>query len=739
MNIFLIISSIFFGLLAFGFLVGFLRNWCRALIRLGILIGDFIISLLISPLITNAVIGKVTTGSTIDIFGFSFDLTEYLNQIVGTDLDSVIDTTTAMSVAVAKILVNILLFIAIFIIIGLVSLLIYWVALIIYKKLSKAEKSADTKLQKTIGLRLLGGFEGMVSMLVICFTLLVPFFGVFEVMDKAVVETSKSDEAVASAFNGQNFICGELYYTEDEKIGHVEGVIEQYSVYKAKFDKSFMGVVFSITGLNKLGATSFKRLSNVEIDNEKIDFSAEISTIIEAYDVYKDSFLKNKFDINDDTSIENIEKIYTTLTKSTFIQKYIVDILPTASEKWSAGEKFLGIELPVPEEYSMIVKDAFNVFAYGNFGVVDDNIKVLFEVAKIARDEKLISCIMEKQDLIEYVMNNENVVKEIVIALSKTQEFQDVLPKIMVDALDVAYKQVVGDENFDKTNTYDKNSVNWEVEADTISKLSSTLAGLYKNLVSVESENLTEEVVNANLGTVGKLIDLSRASQTINQPLKSFIVSYISSENISFGENNEAVKTKILNLIEEKWDLSQNPNFSFELTLSALGETALIAENLTNGKEIDFSKFETSINSIISNSEVKNVLFDFISDGLIYDMIGISNESYVLNNMLERIITDSTAETVSKDILGAKAVLDILSLNSSSELSEEEIGLLVSDFTNSNVITDLIMELTEDESKPLSEIAKNMSDEHKMMVLEKINTIENLTDLQKEAILSIFC
>ena len=136
MNIFLYVSSVFFAMLALGFLIGFVRNWCRSLIRLGILIGDFLISLFISPLISNAVIGKVVTGSTINIFGLSFDITEYLNQIFGNDLDGVIDTSTAMGMALTKVALNIILFIAIFIIIGIVSLIIYWVALLIYKKLN---------------------------------------------------------------------------------------------------------------------------------------------------------------------------------------------------------------------------------------------------------------------------------------------------------------------------------------------------------------------------------------------------------------------------------------------------------------------------------------------------------------------------------------------------------------------------------------------------------------------------
>ena len=737
MNIFLYVSSIFFAMLALGFLIGFVRNWCRSLIRLGILIGDFLISLFISPLISNAVIGKVTTGSTINIFGLSFDITEYLNQIFGNDLDGVIDTSTAMGMALVKVALNIILFMALFIIIGIVSLIIYWVALLIYKKLNKKEASNDTKLQKSIGFRFLGGFEGMLTMFVLCFVFLVPFFGTFEIMDKAVAN-STTQETTASALNGSNFVCGELYYTDDEKIGQVESYIEQYSIYKKKYDASFMGRVFKFTGVNKLGNSSFRKLSKVQVDGENVEFASEITIVIETYDLYKDTFVKNKFDINSENSIESLEKIYDKMTSSTFVKKFVVDIIPTMAEKWSNGETFLNMSSPVSEQYQPILNDVLNVFASKNFGVVNDNVKALFEVAKIARDEKLISSVMEKQNLLDYLKSNSGIVEEILLELTKTQEFKNNLPNIFADGLDIAYKTLVGDENFDKTISSTSADVNWEEESKTISNLVNSLIEVYDKFNLGQEKSLTEEEVYSNLDFVGRAIDFARNSKTINEPLKSFIVGYISSDKLDLGKSQETLKSTILNMINDKWSVEQNPDFSFEHTLATLGETASIAEALSNGNEIDLENFKKSIENVLLDEDAKTILLDFVSDGLIYDMIGISNQSYVLNNLLDALISNSTLKSLSSDIEASKSFLDILNTQKETVISNEKANEMVSNISNSSVILDLISNLADDESKPLSELTQNMSESNKSIISENVINSETLSESQKDAILSIF-
>lgn len=740
MNIFLIISGVFFGLLALGFLVGFVRNWCRSLIRLGILVGDFLISLFISPLVSNLLIGKIVSGSKISIAGTTIDINEYLSQIFGNDLNGVGDTTSALSVALANVLLNIIVFIAMFLIIALLSLIIYYIVLLVLKKTRGKSESPAQPNGKTIGLRLLGGFEGMVSMIVLVFAMLVPFFGTFEILDSAISNSDTTIQNSASAFSGANLVCGELYYTEDTKIGNIEGYLENYSTLRKKYDSTVMGRVYKILGLNKLGAFSFNKLANVNIDGEKVEFAKEVSSVVEVYGEYKEYFVKNSFNINNDNAIDVIQSMYKTATKSKFVKDYVVDLIPTMAEKWSNNEKFLNIENPVPEEYKKIFIDSLKVFSSSqNFTVVDENISALFDVAKTAKDFGVIKAITDGEKVTDILKNNEDFAKQVILDLTQTVEFQNNLPQIMTDGLEILYKTLVGDEKFDGTiPTVWENQIDWGKEAETIGSIPSTLLKVYDNLENKEEGTSDEEVISANLGEIGKVIDLSRESQTIELPLKSFIVGFISSDNINFGENDESLKTTMVNYINEKWDKTENPDFSFEKTFGALGTTALVAEKLSSGKDVDFELFKKAMQDIVSDDGAKAFLSEIISKGLIYDMIGISNESYLLTNILDSFVSSSNAETISADLDATKALIDIITLPNDAVLTEEDGVQLAENVAGSKAILDMTLVIAEDAGRPLSELSKNLSEDNKNTIISGINGLEGLTDEQKLTLASIF-
>ena len=740
MNIFLIISGVFFGLLALGFLVGFIRNWCRSLIRLGILVGDFLISLFISPLVSNLLIGKIVSGSKISIAGTTIDINDYLTQIFGNDLNGVGDTTSAMSVALANVLLNIIIFIAMFLIIALLSLIVYYIVLLVLKKTrGKAESPAQPN-GKTIGLRLLGGFEGMVSMIVLVFAMLVPFFGTFEILDSVISNSDTTTQNSASAFSGANLVCGELYYTEDTKIGNIEGYLENYSILRKKYDSTIMGRVYKILGLNKLGSLSFNKLSNVNVDGEKVEFSKEISTVVEVYGEYKECFVKNSFNINNDNSIDVIQSMYKTATKSKFVKDYVVDLIPTMAEKWSNNETFLNIENPVPEEYKKIFIDSLKVFSSSqNFTIVDENINALFDVAKTAKEYGVIKALTDGEKMMDILKDKDGFVKQVILNLTQTAEFQNNLPQIMSDGLEILYNSLVGDEKYDGTiPTVWENKIDWEKEAETLNGIPSTLLKVYEDLENKEEGASDEEVISSNLGKIGKVIDLSRDSQTIELPLKSFIIGFISSDNINFGENDESLKTTMVNYINEKWDKTENPDFSFEKTFGALGTTALVAERLSSGKDIDFELFKNAMQDISSDDDAKAFLGEIVSTGLIYDMVGISNESYLLSNLLDTYITTSSVETISADLDATKSLLDIITLPSDTTLTDDDAKQMAENIAGSKAILDMTLEIAEDAGRPLSELTKNLSEDNKNAIIASIGGLENLDENEKLTLVSIF-
>ena len=319
MNIFVIASSVFFTIIVLGFAWGFFRGWCKSLIRLGVLVGDFIISLFVAPVISKAVVGNITSGSQISIFGLTIDFQSIVEGYFGSDLDSALGTTAALASSLMNVVINVVLFILMFILINIISLIVYGIVLLVLRK----NREKDKVKKEHIGLKFLGGFEGLISSIVLLFVFLVPFFGIMDVLNNAVKEEPKPQATASAQSLSSSFMCGELYYTDDENIGEIEYYIESYASLKKKYNSSLMGFVFKYTGLNKLGCVSFNHLSTVKVDGEKIKLNNEIVTVINTYNIYKDTFINKDLDFTKAETIDSILTIYNEAKNSSFAKKYV--------------------------------------------------------------------------------------------------------------------------------------------------------------------------------------------------------------------------------------------------------------------------------------------------------------------------------------------------------------------------------------------------------------------------------
>ena len=141
---------------------------------------------------------------------------------------------------------------------------------------------------------------------------------------------------------------------------------------------------------------------------------------------------------------------------------------------------------------------------------------------------------------------------------------------------------------------------------------------------------------------------------------------------------------------------------------------------------------------IVSDDGAKALLSEIISNGLIYDMIGISNESYLLTNILDSFVSSSTAETISADLDATKALLDIITLPTDAVLTEGDAVRLAENITSSKAILDMTLVIAEDAGRPLLELTKNLSEDNKNAIATGINGLENLDENEKLTLVSIF-
>ena len=515
MNIFLIISSIFFTTLAVGFFVGFFRGWCKSLIRLGITIANIAIAVFLSPFITGVITSNITEGSEISIFKFTLNLSDLFKDIIGNDITISQTTTNLLTTAIANVLANILLFLVIFLFLQVFSLMIYWIIILVLHLKCKEEKEPQN-----IGLRCLGGLQGLIGAIALLFVVLVPCFGIINILDKTSTNSTVPESIPqANAVSISNsFMCGELFY-ESEELNQIDSYINSYASLKKQYDSTLMGIILKYTGINKLGTLSFNHLTNVKVMGEKISLTNEVISVIETYNSAK-TMLSDKLDYTSNNFIENVRSVYEDASQSIFIQKYLTDIIPVWAEKWSNDETFFNVSNPIPEQYHETANHMLKAIAsIQSFSRLDRNINTILDSIVILNEHDFLTLLTDGQDVVSLLSNDKTIVKEILFTLSSTGELRNNLPNTLNSSLSILYDIVVGDDKF-TPNISDTlfEELDWDLETDIIQNIVNEFLITYNSLSNPEVSN--SEI----LTLLGKSIDSSRNSIILSKYLKSFII-----------------------------------------------------------------------------------------------------------------------------------------------------------------------------------------------------------------------
>ena len=605
---------------------------------------------------------------------------------------------------------NIAVFLILFASIVLLSLIVYWIVILCLHIKNKKEGVKPEKNASYWWLKVLGGGIGMVGSIVIAFVLLTPMFGVMNVCNKFVSRDSNS--AVAASPN--TYLCGELYYTEDKNIGQVEGYIEKYAEIKKTYDKSFIGGVFNFTGISKLGTSTFNYLTNVNPNGLKVNVTDELVALIDTYNVYKESFIENEFDIADNASLDRVMKIYDIANNSEIVKSYIEEFIPKFCSRWLAGEKFLGIEMPIKGEFKPIAEEVLQVFNTANSTRIKANVKAVVGAIKVANNNKIIEDVRKDKDLIDILSSNETFVKEEIVQLSSTNELKYALPQIMNEFIQVAYKEVVGSAgSFEDTILTNQqiDSINWNNEAGNLQYMSNKVLDVYNATQKDTSENtMLDQLTN-----VGIAIDSARDSVIVSAPFKVFIVGFINSNNVNLDAD---VKTTINDTISDKWD---DADFSFATTFTAIQETAKIANSILGGSgSVDLESLSGVLSEIITNPSAQTTINNILGSDIVKDMVGSDAVVDAMTDMLDTLVNDTnTQEELEKAISSGQEIVNLVnnSKNNDSglvldgETDAEKTAnaeTIIENIANSNVVMGLLQESASTEGSAISEVMNGL-------------------------------
>jgi len=704
MGLISIVSIALGALLLTGFLLGFWRSWKKSLIRFGFLVVSFIAALLLSSKISKILMSKYVNGLVVSLFGATFDFEEIAGEFAG-DLLGEGSALTTFATALMNIAIKLIAFLIVFLAFFIVTLIIYWIISLMMN--SKKRKNSVGEEKERVWERFIGSGIGIISTLILCMVLFTPVFGIMNVCDKFLKDDKK---ATASAYNETTFVAGK-FYTDNENIGKVETYLEKYDKLRKDYKKSFAGVVLTYTGVDAIGKTVFNSITTVEQDGIKVNFTDECVNIVNVYNIYKENFVEEKFDLSTEKSVTALEEIYGISRNSEVLRTFIVDLVPKMANKWTNGEKFLNMEIPATGDTKEIVVELLGVFGTKDFVTIDRNVNVLFEAIKVANKHDIIADVNSGTELMD-VIDRDGFVKDEIGALSTTPEFKRALPNVMTTMVKLAYKSALEDPGtkLDQEFTQEKIAeIVWDNEAEITQTIISRMFKFFD----------TEDVINC-LTDFGVVIDSARQSKILSKPVKILMIDYIETKVDGLGGS----KQTILNSINDNWNSS---TYSYTDLFATVEVTAKIAKDSDSMK---MSDMKDSIKNLIDNDttgEVKDTIKEAVNNGALDSLVGDTQKSGVYKDILFEIIDETNSSTIDQDLQAGQVVADIINNpktgetsmldNYSGETDEEKAEVVIETLVSSdavmNVLADEANKVDGGQNSDVKNYIDNLSDSDK--------------------------
>lgn len=674
MDIINIVSIALGVLLLIGLLLGVWRSWQKSLIRTGLIVVSMIGALLLAPKISEVLMSKFVNGLVLTVFGLTVDFESIIGEIAG-DLVSEGSALTNLATAILNIVIKLVAFLLVFVVLFIVTLIIYYIIVAIIAGRQKSKSVGKFKPRPWE--RLIGGGVGMLGSLVICLALFTPVFGVMNVCDKFLDQENSN---VAGAYNS-SFVCGK-FYKEDKQIGQVETYLEQYDKLRKAYKNSFAGIVFTYTGIDAIGKASFNNLSTVTQNGLTVSFTDEFVNFGLAYNLYKENFVENKFDIAQNNSIEAVQKLYNVAKNSNVMKSIIVDLVPKMASKWTNGEKFLGMNIPANGDMKDILIEVLDVFDTTEFSVLDKNINVLLDAIRVANKHEIISSVNNGSELLD-VIDNGTFIKDEINTLAESSEFRRALPNILTTTMKIVYNSVLGDpgdaldQEFTQTQLLE---VVWSDEAEVSQTIVTNMLQLFNSEDFVDS-----------LDDLGLVLDSARTSKILSKPIRVLMKNFIE-EKVELSSEVKPIIVDAFN--EENWNAESG--YSYTNLFKTVQVTAKVANDIGDLKFTDIPLEDLLEND--SDGKVKETIENAISSGILTDLVGDVNKAQVYEELIMKVLDKSEGEnpvSIPTELKAGQVVADIINKSDENnsmfgENKQDEANTAINDLSQSTAVMEVL-------------------------------------------------
>ena len=674
MDIINIVSIALGVLLLIGLLLGVWRSWQKTLIRTGLIVVSMVGALLLAPKISEVLMSNFVNGLVLSIFGLTLDFESIIGEIAG-DLVSEGSALTNFATAILNIAIKLIAFLLVFVVLFIVTLIAYYITVAIMAGRQKSKSVG--KLKPRPWERLIGGGVGMIGSLVVCLALFTPVFGVMNVCDKFLDQES----ANAAGAYSSSFISGK-FYKEDKQIGQVETYLEEYDKLRKDYKNSFAGIVFTYTGIDAIGKATFNNLSTVTQNGLRVNFTDEFVNFGLAYNLYKENFVENQFDIAQDNSVEAIQKLYNVAKNSNVMQSVIVDLVPKMASKWTNGEKFLGMEIPATGDMKDILIEVLEVFNTTEFGVLDKNINVLLDFLRVANKHDVISSLNNGTEFAD-VIDKGTFIKDEINTLAESSEFRRALPNILTTTMKIVYGSVLGDpgdaldQEFTQTQLLE---IVWSHEADVSQTIVTKMFKLFDSDEFIDS-----------LDDLGVVLDSARTSKVLSKPVRVLMKDFIE-EKIELSSDVKPIIVDAFN--EENWNPTSG--YSYTNLFKTVQVTAKVAKDLEDMKFTDIPLEDMLEND--TDGKVKETVESAISSGILTDLVGDANKAQVYEDLIMKVLDKSEGEnpvSIPTELKAGQVVADIIGKSDENnsmfgENKQDEANAAIDDLAQSTAVMEVL-------------------------------------------------
>ena len=742
------VVSLFLIFTILGFVFGWFRGLNKSLIRFIMVLAVGVLAFFVVPEITkavlemdiskfNLVIGNVQVMTIQDL------VTDLLRQIpIVEDIIEASPTFESVIEIMPRAILNVALFVLLFFIFKWVSMIVYWIiAGVFFSKKKTAGKDKHN---------FVGAVIGAVQGFVIMFVLMVPFYGVINMLKPIANALNEEQSSVQME---QTFIPATKVSESGEagkKNNAVTKTAEAITVYCEGFENVWVNKVLGFVGVNKLGVRMFDELTTVESKGTEFSLVKEVNIISEAYP-HINPIINDGLNIQDNQQVNGLKKAIDKLYTSSTLSGMVKEIVPEMANRWVNGLKFCEINKPkVDEELQPLFDTLLLNLAVAQGDTIKNDIDTTLDVIIIANDAQLIKTLAENGDIMDVFSaeGNENLVSNIIAKALESSTLKAILPDVVNVGMNFVYEGL----NIDKTQIgdieVDSDDVNWTEES---SKLQAIFSGVIKiyNQIQEGTEAGGSAIEHLDFKLLGETFDNIRMSELLGPSSLNIMEALLNSEEI-VGDNKDTLAPFITELKTVWADTTKSLTPIFE----AIGKAITLAKDLQSGAENfnaeNLGDILSSLTDIAQDEALKGVVEGVVNTDTLQGL-GLDKETAdVVTETISSIIgadySEESGNNLDKEIDAAIKIYDVANkvINNDSsdpeskvEISADDCEEIVNTLADSTILLDTIAQSGSGVEN--LNISENLSTETQEEIKDKIDsltteTLEGKTQEEIEAI-----